>query len=61
MTMRAFLSLPCLLSFLHSPDLLLWVGNQWWCRDTSLPRIQERSVGLWAQLFGVPVAASQSR
>ena len=55
------LSLPCLLSFLHSPDLLLWVGNQWWCRDTSLPRIQERSVGLWAQLFGVPVAASQNR
>lgn len=58
---EAFLSLPYILSFLQNPDFILWTGNQWWCKDTSLPIIQERCVALWAQLFGVPVLFSRNR
>gem|GEM_PF-2368558 len=58
---EAFLSLPYILSFLRNPDLIIFTGNQWWCKDTSLPLIQERSVYLWAQLFNIPVISARNR
>ena len=58
---EAFLSLPYVLSFMQSPDLILWTGNQWWCKNTSLPLIQERSVALWAQLFDIPALLVKNR
>ena len=58
---EAFLSLPYILSFIRNPDLILWTGNQWWCKDTSLPLIQERSVALWAQLFNTPALLVRNR
>ena len=58
---EAFLSLPYIMSFLQNPDFILWTGNQWWCKDTSLPLIQERCVALWAELFGVPALLTRNR
>ena len=58
---EAFLSLPYILSFMHNPTLIIWTGNQWWCKETSLPLIQERSVALWAQLFNVPALIVRNR
>ncbi|MDR0490337.1 MAG: hypothetical protein LBH28_03720 [Oscillospiraceae bacterium] len=58
---EAFLTLPYILSFLQNPDLIIWTGNQWWCKDTSLPLIQERYAALWAQLFGVPALFARNR
>ena len=51
---EGLLSSPYILSFLSKPDLIIWTGNQWWCKDTSLPLIQDRSVALWSQLFNIP-------
>jgi hypothetical protein len=58
---EAFLTLPFILSFLQNPELILWTGNQWWCKDTSLPLIQERSVAIWSQLFDVPALIVKNR
>ena len=58
---EAYLTLPFLLSFLHKPDLIVWIGNQWWCKDTSLPLIQKKCVDLWAQLFDLPVVGAVNR
>lgn len=46
---------PVLQSMLHSPDIILAMGNGWWTEGTSIIAIQKASVTAWARLFGLPV------
>lgn len=46
---------PVLQSMLHSPQVIVAVGNGWWTEDTSIVDIQKASVAAWATLFSLPV------
>ncbi|MFJ6328390.1 MULTISPECIES: conjugal transfer protein TraB [unclassified Rhizobium] len=46
---------PVLQSMLHSPDIIVAMGNGWWTDGTSIVAIQKASVTAWARLFGLPV------
>ncbi|WP_080815077.1 conjugal transfer protein TraB [Agrobacterium fabrum] len=46
---------PVLQSMLHSPDIILAMGNGWWTDGTSIVAIQKASVTAWARLFALPV------
>ncbi|TBB81068.1 conjugal transfer protein TraB [Rhizobium ruizarguesonis] len=46
---------PVLQSMLHSPEVIVAVGNGWWTENTSIVDIQKASVTAWAGLFGLPV------
>lgn len=46
---------PILQSMLHSPQVIVAVGNGWWTEDTSIVAIQKASVSAWASLFSLPV------
>lgn len=46
---------PILVSFLHSPDLLIGAANDWWAKTTSIPEIQRQVLDTWGRLFNVPV------
>ncbi|NLR97322.1 conjugal transfer protein TraB [Rhizobium sp. P38BS-XIX] len=49
---------PVLQSLLHSPEVIVAVGNGWWTQNTSIVAIQKASVSAWARLFGLPVVMS---
>jgi len=57
---EVFLTWPLLRSFVadESPDMLISVGNLWWCKDTSIPASYYRIIALWGRLFGVPVVTA---
>lgn len=46
---------PMLVSFAHSPDVLVGAANDWWARDTNIPIIQGQVLDAWGALFGLPV------
>lgn len=46
---------PVLQSMLHSPDVIVAVGNGWWTAGTSIVPIQKASAVAWAKLFGKPL------
>lgn len=46
---------PALQSMLHSPDIIVAVGNGWWTAGTSIVAIQQASTIAWAKLFGRPL------
>jgi len=46
---------PVLQSMLHSPGVIVAVGNGWWTDNTTIVAIQKASVAAWARLFGLPV------
>nr|WP_262519131.1 conjugal transfer protein TraB [Agrobacterium fabrum] len=46
---------PVLQSMLHSPDIIIAMGNGWWADGTSIVAIQKASVTAWARLFALPV------
>ncbi|WP_244655354.1 conjugal transfer protein TraB [Rhizobium lusitanum] len=49
---------PVLQSMLHSPDVIVAIGNGWWTEGTSIVAIQKASVIAWAKLFGLPVVTA---
>jgi hypothetical protein len=49
---------PVLQSMLHSPEVIVAVGNGWWTQSTSIVGIQKASVAAWARLFALPVVMS---
>jgi hypothetical protein len=49
---------PILQSMLHSPDLIVAVGNGWWTENTSIVAIQKASAIAWARLFDLPIILS---
>lgn len=46
---------PVLQSMLHSPEMIVAVGNGWWTENTSIVGIQKASVTAWVRLFNLPV------
>jgi predicted amidohydrolase len=46
---------PALQSMLHSPEVIVAVGNGWWTNNTSIVVIQKASAIAWARLFGQPL------
>ncbi|CUX66437.1 Conjugal transfer protein TraB [Agrobacterium tumefaciens str. Kerr 14] len=49
---------PVLQSMLHSPQVIVAVGNGWWTENTSIVAIQKASVSAWARLFGLPLVVA---
>ncbi|BAP81946.1 conjugal transfer protein TraB (plasmid) [Bradyrhizobium diazoefficiens] len=49
---------PVLQSMLHSPDVLVAIGNDWWTAGTNMLAIQRASTEAWARLFGLPLVLS---
>lgn len=46
---------PVLQSMLHSPEVIVAVGNGWWTENTAIVAIQKASAIAWARLFGLPI------
>ncbi len=46
-----FLTWPLLKAFLHEPDVLVGVANDYWARDTRIPTLQSQILKVWAKLF----------
>jgi hypothetical protein len=49
---------PILQSMLHSPGLIVGVGNGWWTAGTSIVGIQRANLEAWARLFNRPLVTS---
>ena len=49
---------PVLQSMMHSPDVIVAVGNGWWTRGSSIVGIQRTSAAAWAALFAKPLVLS---
>lgn len=45
---------PILISMTRHPDVLIGAANDWWAKDTSIPRIQKQVISAWARLFKIP-------
>lgn len=53
-----FLAWPMLSMMSLKPNLLAAPANFWWCRDTTLPAVRERTLKLLCALFGVPLVSA---
>ena len=49
---------PVLQSMLHSPDMIVAIGNDWWTTGANIVAIQQASTQAWARLFGLPLVLS---
>jgi len=49
---------PVLQSMLHSPYVVVAVGNGWWTAGGSIVAIQRASAAAWARLFSIPLVLS---
>ncbi|GLR87610.1 conjugal transfer protein TraB [Bradyrhizobium iriomotense] len=49
---------PVLQSMLHSPGVLVAVGNDWWTAGTNVLAVQRASTQAWARLFAMPLVLS---
>ena len=49
-----FLVWPVLTSFARRPTLLVGMSNNYWSRQTSIPRVQKILFSVWARLFRLP-------
>lgn len=49
---------PILQSALERPTILLGIANDYWCRGTRVPAIQQACLRAWARLFGLPMVAA---
>jgi hypothetical protein len=52
---------PILQSAIEHPTLIVGMANQYWIRDTSIPRAQRASTRAWARLFALPLLISENR
>ncbi|MBU1386941.1 MAG: hypothetical protein KKD32_03720 [Proteobacteria bacterium] len=56
---EAYLTWPVLQSFLSGdPEIILFVSNHWWSKDTSLLSIQKTCVNAWARLFNAQLISA---
>jgi apolipoprotein N-acyltransferase len=56
---EAYLTWPVLQSFLSgNPEIILFVSNHWWSKNTSLLSIQKTCVNAWASLFATQVVSA---
>lgn len=49
---------PALHSALHSPHVIIAIGNGWWTTGTSIVAIQKASAEAWAKLFAIPLVVA---
>jgi Carbon-nitrogen hydrolase len=49
---------PVLQSMMHSPDIIVAVGNGWWTAGGAIVAIQRASAVAWAKLFAKPLVLS---
>jgi hypothetical protein len=52
---------PALISLSQRPDMLIAPANDWWARDTVIPRIQYQAVRVWARAFNLPFLWTTNR
>lgn len=56
---EAYLTWPVLQSFLSGdPEIILFVSNHWWSKDTSLLSIQKTCANAWANLFNAQIVTA---
>jgi len=55
------LMLPWLQTMSSGPDTILAISNLWWARDTSIYKIEEQNIQLWALLFNKPYVFSYNK
>lgn len=55
-----YLFMPCFLTMLNDPDVLVVPSNSWWARETSLPAHSDQCVESWSRLFGVPAVIAKN-
>lgn len=53
-----FLTWPFLTLLTHKPALLATPANFWWCRDTTLPAVRDRTLKLLGALFGISLISA---
>jgi apolipoprotein N-acyltransferase len=49
------LPLPILTAALERPTLFVGIANDYWAKDTPIPRVQRAFLSTWARLFDVPM------
>lgn len=45
---------PLLVSMTEHPKLILGVANEYWAKDTFIPKLQAESLAAWSRLFWIP-------
>ncbi|MCP3875886.1 MAG: conjugal transfer protein TraB, partial [Desulfobacteraceae bacterium] len=56
---EAYLTWPILQSFIAGdPEIIIFVSNHWWSKNTSLLTIQNMCIKAWASLFDVRVVTA---
>ena len=53
-----FLTWPFLTLMTFNPRILAAPANFWWCRDTTLPAVRERTLKLLSVLFDIPLVSA---
>lgn len=53
-----FLTWPFLTLMTFNPGMLATPANFWWCRDTTLPAVRDRTLKLLGALFGIPLVSA---
>jgi hypothetical protein len=52
---------PILASAWHRPTLVVGISNEYWARETYIPKIQQSTLNAWSRLFSLPVLAAVNR
>jgi hypothetical protein len=55
-----YLYLPCLITMIQRPDIVIAVSNSWWCKGSNLPAVSDKDLESWALLFGTPVVKAKN-
>jgi apolipoprotein N-acyltransferase len=45
---------------LGNPEIIVAVSNSWWCKNTNLPYVSDKSVDSWGLLYGIPVVTAKN-
>lgn len=53
--------LPVIQTMFDKPDTILAISNLWWAKDTSILKIEEQTIQLWALLFDKPYVFSYNQ
>jgi hypothetical protein len=56
-----YLYYPCLVTMLFGrADLIVAISNSWWCKETNLPTLSDKSVFSWAKLYDIPAVTAKN-
>lgn len=54
------LSWPAVVGTVDRPTILIGMANEFWVRQTRLPRLQSALLQIWARLLGIPVISARN-